>query len=111
MMASPRFSGIPVDQFSGGRFGGIPIEGQETTADVPATVNPNLRAQGLRMEDARSGLEFISQRDPGIDYSTGVNNATFRAGFSRMSNDAEKSNYLNRTIGKDKWGTDSFGAY
>ena len=106
-MAGPRFGGIPIESSGGGRFGGIPIEVQ----DVPATVNPNLQAQGLRMEDARSGSEFLSQRDPGIDYSTGVPNAMFRAGFSRMSNEAEKANYLDTRVGKDKWGLDSFGAY
>lgn len=74
----------------------------------PVTVNPNLRAQGLSAENAR---EFISQRDPGVDYSTGVNNAAFRAGFSRMSNDEEKANYLNMAVGRGEWDKDSFGAY
>lgn len=74
----------------------------------PATVNPNLQAQGMSMENAR---EFVNQRDPGIDYSTGINNAAFRAGFSRMSNDAEKENFLNNVFGPGKWGKDSFGAY
>lgn len=74
----------------------------------PVTANPNLRAQGLNMENAR---EFISQRDPGIDYSTGINHAAFRAGFSRMSNEDEKANYLDKVFGKDQWGKDSFGAY
>jgi len=82
---------------------------------APALMNPNLRAQGVRAETAReamrTGAEFMSSRDEGIDYSTGVKNAAFRAGFSRMSNDAEKANYLNRSIGADKWDKDSFGAY
>ncbi len=75
---------------------------------APVTANPRLQAQGLSMENAR---EFISQRDPGIDYATGVSNAAFRAGFSRMSNEAEKENYLNKSIGQGQWGKDSFGAY
>jgi hypothetical protein len=77
----------------------------------PATVNPNLQRQGLAMENVRSGAEFVSQRDPDIDYKTGVPSAAFRAGFSRMSNDAEKAQFLDRSVGKDKWGKDSFGAY
>ena len=80
--------------------------------DAPATVNPNIRAQGLKMENARSGAtEFLSQRDPGIDYSTGVNNTAFRAGFSRMTNDDEKANFLNRAVGSGQWDKDTFGAY
>lgn len=81
----------------------------------PATLNPNLAAQGRRIEGARetmrSGMDFLSQRDPGIDYRSGVNNAAFRAGFSRMSNEAEKARFLDRSIGKDNWTQDSFGAY
>jgi hypothetical protein len=79
--------------------------------DGPATVNPNLQRQGLARENVRSGAEFISQRDPDIDYKTGVPSAAFRAGFSRMSNDAEKSQFLDKSVGKDQWGKDSFGAY
>lgn len=77
----------------------------------PATVNPNLQRQGLSMENVRAGAAFLSQRDPDIDYKTGVHSAAFRAGFSRMSNDAEKAQYLDKTVGKDRWGKDSFGAY
>jgi hypothetical protein len=77
----------------------------------PATVNPNLQRQGLAMENIRAGAEFVSQRDPDIDYKTGVPSAAFRAGFSRMSNDAEKAQFLDRSVGKDRWGKDSFGAY
>jgi hypothetical protein len=77
----------------------------------PATVNPNLQRQGLSMENVRSAAETVSQRDPDIDYKTGVPSAAFRAGFSRMSNDSEKAQYLDKTIGKDQWGKDSFGAY
>src|SRR3990167_8367683 len=82
---------------------------------APVTANPNLRAQGVKMEavreTARNAADALSNRDPGIDYKTGVPNAAFRAGFSRMSNDAEKSNYLNMNIGPDSWGKDSGGAY
>jgi hypothetical protein len=77
----------------------------------PATVNPNLQRQGLAMENVRAGAEFVSQRDPDIDYKTGVPSAAFRAGFSRMSNDEERAQFLDRSVGKDKWGKDSFGAY
>jgi hypothetical protein len=89
-----------------------------TDAEVfsrPATLNPNLAAQGARAESTRDALrtaaEFASQRDEGIDYRTGVKNAAFRAAFSRMSDDAEKAQFLDTRIGKGRWGKDSFGAY
>jgi hypothetical protein len=81
----------------------------------PARLNPNLAAQGARAEgvqDAmRTAAERLSRRDEGIDYKTGVGNAAFRAAFSRMDNDAEKAKFLDRSIGKDRWGKDSYGAY
>lgn len=63
------------------------------------------------MERQREMEDFISRRDPGIDYATGVKNAAFRAAFSRMDNEAEKAQFLDRSIGKGRWGQDSFGAY
>lgn len=55
--------------------------------------------------------EWVSSRDPGIDYHSGVADFGFRAGFSAMTNDAEKSGYLDKKVGKGNWGKDSFGAY
>src|SRR3990167_6423 len=81
----------------------------------PALLNPNLAAQGRKSEEireqGRSAADIMSGRDPGIDYKTGIPNAMFRAGFSRMTNDAEKANYLNQRVGEGKWGQDSHGAY
>lgn len=81
----------------------------------PALLNPNLAAQGraaeATQEGMRSGADILSGRDPGIDYKTGVQNAMFRAGFSRMTNDAEKANYLNMKVGEGNWAKDSGGAY
>jgi len=78
-------------------------------------VNPMIRSQGGNIESARetlrTGADFLSGRDPGIDYKTGIPSAAFRAGFSRMSNDAEKANFLNRSVGTDQWGKDEQGAY
>lgn len=79
--------------------------------ESPATANPNLQRQGLRMEDTRSAMGFMNQRDPGIDYSSGVDKAGFRANFSRMDNEAEREKFLNKEVGKGNWGKDSFGAY
>src|SRR3990167_9960625 len=82
---------------------------------APARLNPNLAAQGAKYEAARDVLrtcaELMSSRDPGIDYKTGVKNAAFRASFSRMDNEAERTKFLNNTLGKNSWGKDSFGAY
>lgn len=89
-----------------------PASGWET---APARINRSIAAQGANIESARdalrTGAEFVSQRDPGIDYKSGVQNAAFRASFSRMTNDAEKTKYLDNSIGKGAWGKDSFGAY
>lgn len=89
-----------------------PETGWET---APARLNPNLAAQGAKYEAARdtlrAGAEMMSQRDPGIDYKTGVKNAAFRAQFSRMDNEAEKTKFLDNTLGKGSWGKDSYGAY
>jgi hypothetical protein len=56
-------------------------------------------------------LGTVERRDKGIDYATGVPNAAFRAGFSRMSSDEERANWLDVNVGKGAWGKDSFGAY
>lgn len=92
---------------------GKPADGWETIG--PARINPNLQRQGVNIETAREGIragaEFMSRRDPGIDYKTGIQNARFRAGFSRMTNDAEKAQFLDRMVGSGAWGKDSFGAY
>jgi len=85
------------------------------SASRPSLMNPNIYAQGRNMEAARetgrSAADALSARDPGIDYKTGIPNAMFRAGFSRMTNEAEKSNFLNLRVGQGKWGRDSRGAY
>jgi hypothetical protein len=82
---------------------------------APARMNATIAAQGRKSEEvreeARSAADILSGRDPGIDYKTGIPSAAFRAGFSRMTNEAEKENYLNRFIGSGKWGKDSKGAY
>lgn len=80
---------------------------------APLVFNPNLSAQAAKAEESRESrlTEFVSQRDQGIDYKTGVKNAAFRAYFSRMDNEAEQTKFLNNTIGKNAWGKDSFGAY
>ena len=89
-----------------------PSDGWET---APALLNPNLAAQGRKAEsvreEGRSAADILSGRDQGIDYKSGIPNMMFRAGFSRMSNDAEKENYLNLRVGKGNWGKDTSGAY
>lgn len=79
----------------------------------PSTARPveGLRADTSITSVAENFTEFASSRDPGIDYATGVKDAVLRAGFSRMSNDAEKSQYLDKFVGQGNWDKDSFGAY
>lgn len=65
------------------------------------------RAGGIR-EDIRNSVML---RDPGVDYETGVKDFSLRAGFSRMSNDAERANYLDQAVGKGNYGRDRYGRY
>lgn len=106
----PRFSetDIPVE---GGRFGGIPIEEPAPTRAFGITAEGAVTGLRNLGSSIKTGTEFLSQRDPGIDYATGVPRAGLRSGFSFMSGEAEKANYLDQKIGKDLWGKDSFGAY
>jgi len=100
-------------------FGGAPQSGpwEAYRREAPPTRafegTPAGAVTGLRNlgDSVRTGTEWLSQRDPGIDYATGVPDAGLRAGFSFMSGEAEKTNYLDQKIGKDLWGKDSFGAY
>src|SRR3990167_7303646 len=75
---------------------------------TPAGAATGIRNLGSAI---KTGTEFLSQRDPGIDYATGIPKAGLRAGFSFMSGESEKANYLDQKIGKGLWGKDSFGAY
>lgn len=59
----------------------------------------------------RGVADTVSGRDPGIDYSTGIPNAKFRAGLSFMSGPGEKASFLDEQVGKDNWGQDTQGAY
>lgn len=59
----------------------------------------------------KEAMNTVERREPDIDYETGVDDAAFRAGFSRMSSDEEKARYLDKNVGKEQWGKDSFGAY
>lgn len=60
---------------------------------------------------AKTAKDFVSQREPGIDYYQGVDQALFRAGFSRMSNDDEKTGFLEKQVGRGNFGKDTFGAW
>jgi len=71
---------------------------------------PGGAVTGIRGQ-LRQGTEFLSQRDPGIDYRTGVPSFGLRAGFSFMAGEEEKSSFLDQKVGKGNWGKDSFGAY
>lgn len=114
----PRFNGIPLEAeqpavvapaatapAGGGRFGGIPDGPLPSIGDVPAS-----RAGGMP-QPSRSVSSVVNQRDPGVDYYTGVADALLRAGFSRMSNDNEKARFLYDKVGPGNFGKDSYGAW
>lgn len=68
-------------------------------------LKPRLEPSGMH-----TAMEFINSRDRGIDYFTGVQTAGFRSGFSKADNEKERVNFLNKNVGKENWGKDSFGA-
>lgn len=53
-------------------------------------------------------LSKLLRHDPQFDYS-GVPNARFRAGLSRMDNDAERKKFLERAVGTGGYTQDRFG--
>ena len=55
--------------------------------------------------------QFVSRREPGIDYSTGIRDVGLRAGLSRQDTEEERAQFLNKQFGKDNWFKDHFGAY
>jgi hypothetical protein len=84
---------------------------EKYSASTPDTPGPWGKYTSGFGEKAKAALNTVEQREEGIDYSSGVADAAFRAGFSRMSDDAEKANYLNVNVGQGMWGKDKFGAY
>jgi len=72
------------------------------SSSVPEGMNE--RRQSTRMRNV------LARREPGTDYTTGAP-AGFRADFSRMDTDAERSNFLNQQLGQGNWDKDEFGAY
>lgn len=76
---------------------------------------PGLRP-GTGMRDraasiAKDAQNTVMMRDPGVDYETGVKNFALRAGLSRMSTDAERTNYLDQSVGAGNHGRDKYGRY
>ncbi len=81
-------------------------------ASAPSPSLPPTESKFFGAEQAAQGAkEFLSQRDPGIDYYTGVDRALVRAGFSRMNTDDEKQNFLKSKVGDKNYGKDSYGAW
>ena len=67
--------------------------------------NEALRAQAAPQKDV------YNQRDPDVDYATGLKNFRFRSAFSRMTNPEEQAQFLDKFLGSGNWRKDSFGAY
>lgn len=77
----------------------------------PATFAPDVRGTRAKSDAAKRAADAIALRDPSVDYTREVEQFGIRAGFSRMSNDAERNNYLNRSVGEGNYGTDAYGRY
>ena len=57
-----------------------------------------LDTPGRIMKAVDADYETMNQRQEGIDYWTGVQNASFRAAFSRMDTDEERAGWLARNL-------------
>ena len=88
----------------------FPLSG-ENQGNQPAQFRPSQtmldRANKVRQEATNT----IMMRDPGVDYETGVKDFGLRTGFGRMSNDAERENYLSKNVGEGNFGKDKYGRY
>lgn len=85
------------------------------TTPGAGTQPPGLRP-GKSMVERASGIakeskNTILMRDPGVNYEREVEDFGLRAGFGRMSNDAERDNYLSRSVGQGNFGKDKYGRY
>lgn len=86
----------------------IPVNGNEFSDLIPSGhEKPSTRTT----TDFKSVLPRAVRYDEGVDYSSGVRQPGFRAGFSRMDTDEEKANYLDQSIGPENWGVDIAGRF
>ena len=80
----------------------VESETETTGADVGQLISES-NIKGMK--------DFFSQREPGIDYYSGVDKALVRAGFSRMNTDDEKNSFLTSKVGAKNYDKDSYGAW
>ena len=85
-----------------------PQQGQQPRMGGMRPTPTMLERAGQVAEEAKNKILL---RDPGVDYETGIKDFALRAGFSRMSNDAERENYLKMNVGAGKFGKDRYGRY
>ncbi len=78
---------------------------------VTSTISGKVKDyQQLAGDEIQSLLDFVSQREPGIDYSSGVPNFGFRAALSRADTEDEVRNILDSVVGKGNYRRDQFGS-
>lgn len=83
-----------------------------TSGEKPAgSMKPGASMVERAGEMKQKAIDTVMLRDPGVDYETGVKDFALRAGFGRMSNDAERENYLNKNVGAGNFGKDRYGRY
>lgn len=62
-------------------------------------------------DEVQQLLDFVSKREPGVDYSSGVPNLGFRAELSRADTLEEKINVLRKNVGEGNFRRDKFGSF
>lgn len=91
---------------------------QVQAIDEPPVRGPWQKYGKTAKERAQSGKGYLEQRArkergyvEGIDYTTGVQSPSFRAGWSRMDTDKERENWLNKNVGQGGWARDAGGRF
>lgn len=109
-----RKAGIPDSEISDvlvKKFNQSTPLGGENQGRQPPGLRPTptmLERAGKTVQEAK---DAILLRDPGVDYESGVKDFGLRANFGRMSNDAERENYLAQKVGSGNFGKDKAGRY
>ena len=70
-----------------------------------------IRESGDLLNPPQEAINFINQREFGVDYFTGIQDKSIRADFSRMDTEAERVQFLTKTFGKNGFSKDQFGAW
>ncbi|NOR58790.1 MAG: hypothetical protein GQ474_09740, partial [Sulfurimonas sp.] len=103
---------VDFDPFNLTPVEGDPFNQTQALATASPATGGNLGAGGLPQPINQSqAVKGLIKQTTGVDKEKGVDDAIFRAGWSRTDTDAEKALYLNERVGKGNWSIDKAGDY